>query len=196
MLVSYNMVMLSWDIWGHFCHSDICFSCIFKVIYTVSQKNFLCVIGSISVKCSSIFKIFQCGSLRFTDGKISWVSVWVGDCFFSPNNISGLRRLRTSNLAQRWCLVLGCFMHLAFWKKFFNCGRICKNRSKMPIFRKHSQQQRIRGGTMRVNSPHATSDSAEHWGPCDDKLLLYLFPNYSKGYEICYESLYIFSTMP
>jgi len=32
----------------------------------------------------------QCGALRFMDGEISWVSVWVTD--FSLNDISGLRR--------------------------------------------------------------------------------------------------------
>jgi len=44
-----------------------------------------------------------------------------------------------------------------------------KNKSKMPIFQKHlhggttyMQKQCIRGATVRVDSPHATLDSAEH----------------------------------
>jgi len=42
--------------------------------------------------CANIFP--QCGALKFADGKISGVGVCVGDCFFSPNDISGLRRAK------------------------------------------------------------------------------------------------------
>jgi len=49
----------------------------------------------------------------------------------------------------------------------------------MPIFQKQShggamytQKQHLCGGTVRVDSPHATSDSAVHWGNCNDRHLI------------------------
>jgi len=62
-----------------------------------------------------------------------WIDWWVGGWLFFLQAISqDWEGLRMSSLAQRWRLVQRWWAHLDFWKKFFNCGRICKNANNKP----------------------------------------------------------------
>jgi len=70
---------------------------------------------------------------------------------------------------------------LRILEKFFSCGKICKkckNGQKILVLQKHlhsgttyTQKWHIHHVTVWVDSPCATSDNAEHWGPCDDSHL-------------------------
>jgi len=73
----------------------------------------------------------QCWALRFTDGEISWVAIWVSGWLFFLQMISrDWEGLTMSYLAQRWHLVRGWCAHLDFWKKFFDLVKFAKKRQK------------------------------------------------------------------
>jgi len=71
-----------------------------------------------------------------------------------------VQRMRAILHTRGWCA------HLDIWEKFlvskFAKNAFCK--------KKHSHC----GATYTCDSPHATSDSAEHWGPCDNSRLTIL----------------------
>jgi len=105
-----------------------------------------------------------------TDVVIQWLSVtevhgwWnklgglVGDCFFLQTISHDWEDLRTSNLAKRWHLVRGWCAHLDFWRKLCNCGATYTYAETAYSWWHHAS------GLI----PHTTSDSAEHWGSCDN----------------------------
>jgi len=99
-----------------------------------------------------------------------WVTV------YSPNNIASLRRPKNVKFGTKVASSTRMMRTLRFLKKVF---KLWQNRRFWHIFggflqnanflQKHlhsgatyTQEQRIRGTTVRVDSSHATSDSAKH----------------------------------
>jgi len=79
----------------------------------------------ITVKSNNNMHVFpQRRALTFMDGEVSWVGVWVAD--FSPNYISGLRRPKNVKFGTKVASSTKMMHVLRFWRKVFNCGKICK----------------------------------------------------------------------
>jgi len=72
--------------------------------------------------------ITQCGALRFTDGKISWVSVWV--TVFSPNDIAGLRRPNNVIFGTKVASIMRMMHALRFLEKFLIVAKFANNCQK------------------------------------------------------------------
>jgi len=106
----------------------------------------------------------QCGAQRFKDGEISWVYRWV--TFFSSDS-SGLRRPKNVKFGTKVASSMKMMHTLRFLEKV-NCGKIWENTKNRPDNANFPKTltwwHHIYAET---DSPYATSDSAEHRGPCD-----------------------------
>jgi len=140
---------------------------------------------------SGTLSLYSLYSLKFTDGEINCLGVFsgcVGDCFF-PDDISGLRRhknvkfgtkvasntsmMRTLRFLEENFLIVAKFenaknrpQNANFTKKNTDAvaPRIRRNMQRIPyeciLHTRHVYAETAY--TIRVHSPHATSDNAQH----------------------------------
>jgi len=108
------------------------------------------------LRCTVRCIVPQYEALRFTHDEISCVDVWV--TVFSPNNILGLRRCKNAKFSTKVASSMR-MMRALFGKSFLIVTKFAKTRLHGGTT--YRQKQRI-CGAITVDSPHATSDSAEH----------------------------------